>query len=93
VKASAVQIMGSRNDFRCVGVPTIENAFSVLRQVLGSALEDNRIARNPCDGVKLPKRKHADRGYHAQVVLLADAMERNGIIVKFLPYTGLRWRR
>lgn len=38
-----------------VGVPTIENAFGVLRQVRGSALEDNRIARNPCDGVKLPR--------------------------------------
>jgi integrase len=75
------------------GVPTIENAFGVLRQVMGAALEDNRIARNPCDGVKLPKRKHADRGYlsHAQVAVLADAVERNGTVVKFLAYTGLRW--
>ena len=36
------------------GVPIIENAFGVLRQVLGAAVEDNRLARNPCDGVKLP---------------------------------------
>jgi integrase len=58
-----------------------------------AALEDNRIARNPCDGVKLPKRKHADRGYlsHAQVAALADAVERNGTVVRFLAYTGLRW--
>lgn len=58
-----------------------------------AALEDNRIARNPCDGVKLPKRKHADRGYlsHPQVAALADAVERNGTVVKFLAYTGLRW--
>ena len=71
------------------GVSTIENAFGVLRQVMGAALEDNRIARNPCDGVKLPKRKHADRGYlsHAQVAVLADAVERNGTVVKFLAYT------
>ena len=58
-----------------------------------AALEDNRIARNPCDGVKLPKRKHADRGYlsQPQVAALADAVERNGTVVKFLAYTGLRW--
>jgi integrase len=43
--------------------------------------------------VKLPKRKHADRGYlsHPQVAALADAVERNGTVVKFLAYTGLRW--
>ena len=61
-----------------VGAPTIENAFGLLRQVLGAAVEDSRIPRNPCDGVKLPKRQHADRGYlsHAQVAALADAVER-----------------
>ena len=32
-----------------VGAPTIENAFGLLRQVMGAALEDDRIARNPCD--------------------------------------------
>jgi integrase len=56
-------------------------------------LEDNRIARNPCDGVRLPKRQHADRGYltHTQVSALADAMERQPEVVRFLAYTGLRW--
>lgn len=73
--------------------PTIENAFGVLRQVLGAAVEDNRIARNPCDGVKRPKRKHSDRGYlsHEQVVALAASVERQGEVVRFLAYTGLRW--
>jgi integrase len=66
----------------------------MLRQVMGAALEDNRIARNPCEGVELlPKRKHADRGYlsHAQVAALADAVERDGIVVRLLACTGLRW--
>ena len=63
-----------------VGAPTIENAFGLLRQVLGAAVEDCRIPRNPCDGVKLPKRQHADRGYlsHNQVAALADAVQRQG---------------
>jgi integrase len=61
--------------------------------VLGAAVEDSRIPRNPCDGVKLPKRQHSDRGYlsHAQVSALADAVERQGEVVRFLAYTGLRW--
>jgi integrase len=75
------------------GTPTIENAFGVLRQVLGAAVEDGRLARNPCDGVRLPKRRHADRGYltHAQVAALATAVDRHAEVVRFLAYTGLRW--
>lgn len=75
------------------GVPTIENAFGLLRQVLGAAVEDSRIPRNPCEGVKLPKRKHADRGYlsHAQVAALAAEVDRQPEVVRFLAYTGLRW--
>lgn len=76
-----------------LGVPGVENAFGLLRQVLGAAVEYGRIPRNPCDGVKLPKRKHADRGYltHAQVAALADAVDRDPEVVRFLAYTGLRW--
>ncbi|HME78926.1 MAG TPA: hypothetical protein VKI00_25710 [Mycobacterium sp.] len=75
------------------GTPIVENAFGVLRQVLGAAVEDRRIPRNPCDGVRLPKRKHSDRGYlsHEQVAALASAVERQGEVVRFLAYTGLRW--
>jgi integrase len=75
------------------GPATIENAFGVLRQVMGAALEDNRIPRNPCLGVQLPKRQHADRGYltHAQVGALAAAVECLPEVVRFLAYTGLRW--
>ena len=76
-----------------LGVPGIENAFGLLRQIMGAAVEDGRLPRNPCDGVKLPKRQHPDRGYltHAQVVALAGAVERDGTVVRFLAYTGLRW--
>jgi integrase len=93
VKTTAVRAWVSKMVADEVGAPTIENAFGVLRQVLGAALEDKRIPRNPCDGVKLPKRKHADRGYlsHAQVIALADAVERQPEVVRFLAYTGLRW--
>jgi hypothetical protein len=93
VRTSAVKAWVASMVADKVGTPTIENAFGVLRQTLGAALEDKRIPRNPCDGVKLPKRQHADRGYlsHAQVAALADAVERQPEVVRFLAYTGLRW--
>src|ERR1700687_4899508 len=76
-----------------IGTPPIKNAFGLLRQVLGAAVEDQRIPRNPCEGVRLPKRKHADRGYlsHGQVAALAASVERQPEVVTFLAYTGLRW--
>ena len=93
VKTSGVKAWVAKMVAEGAGTPTIENAFGVLRQVMGAALADNRIARNPCDGVRLPKRKHADRGYlsHVQVAALADAVSRQGEVVRFLAYTGLRW--
>ena len=75
------------------GPATIENAVGILRQVLEMAVEDRRIARNPCTGIKLPRRKHRPRGYltHQQVEQLAREVESDATVVRFLAYTGLRW--
>ncbi len=72
---------------------TIENALGVLRMVMAVAVEDRRIPRNPCDGVKAPPRKHSQRAYltHRQVDELASTMTRDGLVVRFLAYTGLRY--
>ncbi|KAA0117287.1 site-specific integrase [Mycolicibacterium sp. P9-22] len=93
VRTSAIRLWVASMVADGAGPTTVENAFGVLRQVLGSAVEDSRLARNPCDGVKLPKRAHADRGYltHAQVAALAASVDRDAIVVRFLAYTGLRW--
>jgi integrase len=93
IKTSAVKAWVAKMKSDDVGTATIENVFGLLRQVLGAAVEDRRIPRNPCEGVKLPKRKHADRGYltHVQVTALAVAVERQPEVVRFLAYTGLRW--
>jgi integrase len=93
VKTAAVRSWVAKLKADGLGVPGIENAFGLLRQVMGTAVEDRRIPRNPCDGVKLPKREHADRGYlaHVQVVALAEAVDRDATVVRFLAYTGLRW--
>ena len=75
------------------GPTTVENALSVLRQILEMAVEDRRIPRNPTQGVKAPKRKHRPRGYltHEQVEQLAKAVGDDATVVRFLAYTGLRW--
>ncbi|MGH3969959.1 MAG: tyrosine-type recombinase/integrase [Mycobacterium sp.] len=72
---------------------TIENALGVLRMILALAVEDRRIPRNPCDGVKAPPRKHSQRAYltHQQVDELASTMARDGLVARFLAYTGLRY--
>lgn len=93
VKCSAIRAWVAKMVADGVGVPGIENAFGLLRQVLGAAVEDRRIPRNPCEGVRLPQRNHADRGYltHSQVAALAAAVHRHSEVVRFLAYTGLRW--
>lgn len=76
-----------------VGVPTIENAVGVLRMILEWAVDEQQIPRNPCTGVRLPRRRHNPRGYltHAQVEQLALEVTENSTVVRFLAYTGLRW--
>jgi integrase len=76
------------------GVPTIENALGVLRMVLSDAVEDGRLIRNPCEGINAPERQHKSRAYltHQQVEQLATAAgEVDGLVVRLLVYTGLRW--
>src|SRR5262249_50547633 len=53
VRSSAIRGWVASMVAEGTGTAIIENAFGVLRQVLGAAVEDNRHARNPCDGVKL----------------------------------------
>jgi integrase len=93
VKTSTVRAWVAKMVADEVGVPTVANAFGLLRQVLGAAVEDHRIPRNPCDGVKLPKSAHPDRGYlsHSQVAALAAAVGSHPEVIRFLAYTGLRW--
>jgi integrase len=93
VKTSAVKTWVTKMITDEVGVPMIVLAFGVLRQVLGAAVEDQRIPRNPCTGVKLPKLQHVDRGYlkHSQVAELAEAVSYGSEVIRFLAYTGLRW--
>jgi integrase len=93
VKITAVRAWVTEMVAAEVGVPTIQKAFGVLSMVLGAAVEDRRIPHNPCDGVKLPRSEHHDRGYlsHEQVAALAAEVDHLPEVIRFLAYTGLRW--
>src|SRR6516165_1702796 len=93
VQTSAVRTWVSQLASQGSSAPTVETALGVLRMILGLAVEDRRIATNPCNGIKAPRREHSQRAYltHQQVDDLATAMARDGLVVRFLAYTGLRY--
>lgn len=72
---------------------SIRLPFNVLGAVLKYAVAENRLAKNVCDGVKVPKIVHRRHGYlnHEQVDALAEHCKDYGDVVLFLSYTGLRW--
>ena len=66
----------------------------MLSQVLATAVEGGRLARNPAAGVRLPKRIEREMLFldAAQVEQLGDAIgSRYRVLVYFLAYTGLRF--
>ena len=92
IQTSAVRTWVSQMVNSGNSAATIENALGVLRMTLDQAVEDRRIPRNPCAGVKAPRRVHKQRvSDHAQVELLARSIDSNPEVVRFLAYTGLRW--
>jgi site-specific recombinase XerC len=93
VQTSAVRSWVQDMVIAGAGPATVENALSVLRQVLALAVEDRRLSRNPCAEVKAPRRQHRSRGYlsHEQVELLACQISPYGSVVRFPAYSGLRW--
>ncbi|PRW64640.1 tyrosine-type recombinase/integrase [Actinopolyspora mortivallis] len=71
-------------------VAKVHRVFSLM---LGWAVRDGRLARNPAEDIRLPRPSPSEHRYldHAQVAKLADRCGSYGLIVRFLAYTGLRW--
>jgi integrase len=68
-------------------------AHAVLRQVLTSAVEGGRLARNVAAGMKLPKVQRAEMHFldAGQVEALAEAIDaRYAALIWFAAYSGLR---
>jgi integrase len=80
-------------DAKPVGASAAKRAPHVLAAILGDAVRDNLIARNPASGVKLSRSTHKRSLYltHQQVGALAAASGAHEGLVLLLAYTGLRW--
>jgi integrase len=74
------------------GATTIRQSYRLFRQVMESAYVDERISRNPCAGIKLPKIAAADkRGLtREELNSLAGACGDYAPLILFLGTTGLR---
>jgi integrase len=73
---------------------TVRNTFRVLKMVMQVAVDDERIKKNPCQGVKLPRSEHREQNYLTaeQVAAVASEMPESYRTVVFLAaYGGLRW--
>lgn len=74
-------------------VSTLEHALEVLRLVLGFAVEEGRLNKNPARGISMPSRKPEDRHYLtvAQVEALANCTGQDyGLMIRVLAYCGPR---
>ncbi|HET6685598.1 MAG TPA: tyrosine-type recombinase/integrase [Jiangellaceae bacterium] len=72
---------------------SVHKIHRVLSMVLGLAVKDGRLPRNPADGVNLPRATRAEKRYlrAAQVAELAAAAGPGRLVVLTLAYTGMRW--
>lgn len=68
-------------------------AFGILRGIYETAINDGRIVRSPCDGVKLPPKPRPVPVYltPAQLHSLADCSGVYGPLILVLGLCGLRW--
>lgn len=72
---------------------SIAKIHGIFRQMLGWAVKDGRLARNPAEGVPTPRPGLATHRYldHSEVAMLAKECGRYGPMVRLLAHTGLRW--
>lgn len=72
---------------------SVRYAHAVLSSMLGLAVRDGRLARNPAEGVPLPRIQPREPRFLslAEVSALAAASGDNATVVWFLALTGLRF--
>lgn len=73
---------------------TVRTNYAVLRAVLNAAVNDDRIARSPCRGIRLPSRYKKSRRTLTlpEVRRLANAMPANyRLMIHLSAMLGLRW--
>ena len=72
---------------------SVAKVCGVFRQIRGWAVQDGRLARNPAEGVPIPRPGLTHHRYldHTHVATLARECSEYAPLVRLLAYTGLRW--
>jgi site-specific recombinase XerC len=70
---------------------SVAKVCGVFRQILGWAVQDGRLARNPAEGVPIPRPGLTHHRYldHTHVATLARECGEYAPLVRLLTYTGL----
>lgn len=78
---------------QAIAPASVRKTHRVFSLMLDLAVRDSRLARNPANGVNLPRVRGREHTYltHRQVAALADAAGGYRLVVLFLAYTGLRY--
>ncbi|MCG7583670.1 tyrosine-type recombinase/integrase [Mycolicibacterium sp. OfavD-34-C] len=93
VEGWLAELREGTEDVKPIKPATIKRAHYVLSSILGDAVRDNLLARNPAADLKLPQTSRKRPLYltHDQVGALAAAAGEHEGLVLLLAYTGLRW--
>lgn len=98
VQEWVASLKSTRGEKRPASASVVIRAAEVLRGILGIAVRDRRIARNPLDDVALPRKPKGKAGEarryltHGEVTKLATAVgPERGLIVYTTAYCGLRF--
>jgi integrase len=72
---------------------SVRQVHRVFSMVLGLAVRDGRMPRNPADKTPLPRAATPEKRFltHGEVANLADAAGSYGLAIRVLAYTGLRF--
>lgn len=72
---------------------TVRQAHRALSLILALAVRDGRLARNPAEGVPLPRATKAEKRFlsHDEVARLSGACGEHALVIQVLAYCGLRY--
>lgn len=93
IDPSDVRTWVAEMDRSGLSATSIKRAFGVLSSILDHAVEDRRLLRNPCAGVRTPRKVSREKTFltHEQLHALANEAGEHRTMVLVMGYTGLRW--
>lgn len=93
IQAWLVELGQGTEGVKAVGATVVIRTHQVFSAILADAVRDRLLARNPAQGMRLPRKTRKRPVYlnHQQVADLAAASGEYEALVLLLAYTGLRW--